>query len=1400
MFRGQLLALLLAVSMLHQAHCLNMKTMYVSQSGRVAYTYVTSSGDTHIGTCEPNWDTEDCELDESTSEGVGSSSIEFDLAATASGEPFVFTGNFVLFCTTATCSSTTPFNVGTSQATAISTAWAFDSPLLLYRRPTSKSMLHFAWCSQDGGSFCSSANWTPLVSDLNENALIFTDMAVHDDEHQPVIVYSTLDSPASAAAESKGVFVIYCHDYKCSSFNRTRVHDEDSASARVIISPIGTPVVVFEVVRSGGPIPMMLHCPDRGCTAVDATASPSAVFQVEDVQMPGFAFSSTTNRVIVAGFDVGGNAHRGSCLHEYCGPLLMEEFTIDLAVGVEASQPGPDAKLPPLVPMAIPDTLGQEKFVFVVAAESFVGAPRLSFVFESIECSKVCPEDASCAALLGAEGNQMCLCSDPAKEYLPSGSEHVCQILDKCTTFPDGVIYPCYWEGARCFSPDSAEWDGNQCGCQDSVEQVTLNSIGIHECVLLDACLDDANVAACGSHGTCVHNASTANLFTCVCDTGYTGQFCDSEIECPNNFLGINVPADCSLKFNSTCSIDCSDLDLYGGSTVVSCNERGIWEGSPIVCYDLIEDDLLATEHSLYQGTVFDIGAAAALQLEFAAEEVANLAFDGDTFTGVIAQPGNVTLAISATSPKFAGKVYFNATLDVAGQLLALGEEVVLSRGTEYTFSNARGPTRNFRGGHAPYEYKFKAGVVAPDGVFVAVETGQLLGTPTASGIYHNIVVDVVDKADATLSFRAFTIAVVDPLQITWPQRVGVDFVHTQSFVLDPPSSASQQGGKGTVVYSASGAVPTGISVTSTTGRIVGTPSVADELYSFDLIASDSSGSVVLERFSGIVSKPPDCDNAANGPKGKPCSNGVCVDDVKFDNEFACDCTGTNFTGDNCDVTGSVIINPGPNPVASSAASTDTSPIIGGVAGGCFLLIVVAVVLLLRRQDQTQPFDFEEELEKMRQEGLLRDEAEKKVPREMRRGQIKMLEKLGAGAFGDVFKGTVDEQAATGVPEYIAAIKTLKDDPSGQEKLELMREAALMAQFSHPNVVGLIGVCTKGMPMLLVVQFCEHGSLLSFLKKNPNLSVEALLKIGWDIAKGMEYLSGMGLVHRDLAARNVLIDSSQFCKIADFGLSRDLDTDDYYRAGNKGLVPVRWTSIEALEDQRFSMKSDVWAFGVTLHEVFTGGATPYEGMSNHMVWLKVKSGFRLPRADLCPKKLYNQLLLKCWDENPDARPTFGEVCEYFEAEYEFSESEKRALMTMTTDKKPRLSSFSSPSYVNTFNSGSNVTPAGSVPGTSLLAVAEAPGELMPEDIDGYVDFSKKPPASGATASAEAYTELGDRESETPGPTKPDQDADTTSEMSFGYLTVGEQMTTPNPYTEKTLNFSKPLPQSMSTLP
>ena len=136
----------------------------------------------------------------------------------------------------------------------------------------------------------------------------------------------------------------------------------------------------------------------------------------------------------------------------------------------------------------------------------------------------------------------------------------------------------------------------------------------------------------------------------------------------------------------------------------------------------------------------------------------------------------------------------------------------------------------------------------------------------------------------------------------------------------------------------------------------------------------------------------------------------------------------------------------------------------------------------------------------------------------------------------------------------------------------------------------------------------------------------------------MAYLEQHSYIHRDLTARNILVGEGNVCKVAGFDMARIIQEDIYNsREGTK--FPLKWTAPEAVLYNHFSIKSDVWSFGVIMWEVVTKGRMPYPGMSNAEVLRKVAEGYRMPKPVGCPGALY-EIMLSCWRDEPKCRWTF----------------------------------------------------------------------------------------------------------------------------------------------------------------
>ncbi len=451
-----------------------------------------------------------------------------------------------------------------------------------------------------------------------------------------------------------------------------------------------------------------------------------------------------------------------------------------------------------------------------------------------------------------------------------------------------------------------------------------------------------------------------------------------------------------------------------------------------------------------------------------------------------------------------------------------------------------------------------------------------------------------------------------------------------------------------------------------------------------------------------------DVRSGATGPNGRTCEHGVPFDEERFNDRFICHCE-IGYSGDNCELnacegknaslhcfklgTDSLAFDPVTGQcdcrckaeythgdlnrcerlrasLSSKSEPFVEKPAFAGIMGafGAVVLLMIGMLYWSRsriRRERMRAFDFQVQIKRLLQQGDL-DEIDTDArahPREIKRAYVTLTQRLGAGSFGEVCRGVLDESyELDAVPAYAVAVKTCKD-LVGTGADDLRREATVMAQLgSHPNIVSLIGVVTRGSPLLVIMSLCENGSLQAELQRSSAQGHPMIRKTQYAIARqvalGMDYLVSKHFVHRDLAARNVLLDSAWTAKIADFGLTRssrkseqsgvESGAEEYYRS-EAGVFPVRWAAPESMAELRFTFASDVWAYSVMLYEMLTNCAhKPYPEIStNAEVIQRVSAGYRLKQPPDCEDLLYGAMLVM-FSEEPADRPTFAEIASFFE--------------------------------------------------------------------------------------------------------------------------------------------------------
>jgi len=270
---------------------------------------------------------------------------------------------------------------------------------------------------------------------------------------------------------------------------------------------------------------------------------------------------------------------------------------------------------------------------------------------------------------------------------------------------------------------------------------------------------------------------------------------------------------------------------------------------------------------------------------------------------------------------------------------------------------------------------------------------------------------------------------------------------------------------------------------------------------------------------------------------------------------------------------------------------------------------------------------------------------------EIDRKCLTLLNELGRGQFGQVFQGLYNGKTRV-------AIKTLRK--GSMDPKDFLAEAQIMKKMSHPNLVQLFAVCTREEPVYIVTELMSRGALISFLQtdEGKNLPLSGYIQMATQIAAGMSYLEENKYVHRDLAARNILVDDRNVCKIADFGLARFL-IETEYEASAGARFPIKWTAPEAANFSKFTVKSDVWSFGIVLYEIITKGGIPYPDMTNAEVLNSIDKGYRMPQPPNCEAKYYG-IMLECWHKDPSKRPTFEtlhwKLNDYFTCDEQYREA------------------------------------------------------------------------------------------------------------------------------------------------
>ncbi|KAJ6457914.1 kinase-like domain-containing protein [Mycena sanguinolenta] len=266
-------------------------------------------------------------------------------------------------------------------------------------------------------------------------------------------------------------------------------------------------------------------------------------------------------------------------------------------------------------------------------------------------------------------------------------------------------------------------------------------------------------------------------------------------------------------------------------------------------------------------------------------------------------------------------------------------------------------------------------------------------------------------------------------------------------------------------------------------------------------------------------------------------------------------------------------------------------------------------------------------------------------------GLQKVGQQVTGGAFGDIWKGLVNEQSVC-----VKIMRIFENSGLKAVDKEFGREALIWRQLCHPNVLPFFGLYyLEGRPCL-VSPMMENGNVMKFLtNKNPSDTDRVSLIL--DVALGLQYLHDQNVVHGDLKGLNILITHSGRACIADFGVSAIANAMSVRFTHSTVTVArggtTRYQAPELLRGESENhFGSDVYAFACVCYEIMTGKVPFHNVYNDATVMFKILSGERpspLPLLSGSPgtKALDNlwELMQNCWEETREIRPTASQVVE-----------------------------------------------------------------------------------------------------------------------------------------------------------